>query len=288
MRRVQSILRQKASESATALWIIEKDYALSYLLAGISQVPNLMQALILKGGTAIKKTYFKDYRFSEDLDFSILDDHEIGPIGEAIEHAIEKMKEILVEKGAFSVRFAPLELQKPHPRGQIAYIIRVQFPYQREPMCRLKIEVTLDEVVLLAPETRKVLHDYEEGFTADICVYQLAEIIAEKYRALLQSLGRLREKGWGANRVCRDYYDLWWMLGHADIRSSIIRTLTAQKCALRKVSFIHPDEFFNDALVEVAYKEWDKLLTPFIPEKIRVDKVLEELRSFTGSLWNEL
>lgn len=287
MLRVQSILRQKASESTTALWILEKDYALSYLLAGISQVPYLRGALVLKGGTALKKTYFKDYRFSEDLDFSILDDQEIGPIREGIEHAIEKMKEILLEKGAFGVHLTPLELQEPHPRGQIAYIVRVQFPYHREPMCRLKIEVTTDEVVLLTPETRNVLHDYEEGFTAEINVYQLTEIIAEKYRTLLQSLDRLREKGWGANRVCRDYYDLWWMLGHADINSSIVRTLTAQKCALRKVSFNHPDEFFDDALLEVAYKEWDKLLTPFIPEKISVDKVLEELRSFTGSIWNE-
>lgn len=84
-----------------------------------------------------------------------------------------------------------------------------------------------------------------------------------------------------------NYYDLWWMLGHAEFNSSIIRTLTTQKCALRNVSFNHPDEFFDDALLEVAYKEWDKLLTPFIPEIISVDKVLEELRAFTGSLWNE-
>ena len=287
MLRFQSILRQKASESATALWIIEKDYALSYLLAGISQVPNLRNALVLKGGTALKKTYYKDYRFSEDLDFSMLDNQEIDPIREGIEHAIEKMKEILLEKGAFRVHLTPLELQKPHPRGQIAYIIRVQFPYHREPLCRLKVEITTDEVVLLPPETRKVLHDYGEGFSADIQVYQLAEIIAEKYRALLQSLDRLREKGWGANRVCRDYYDLWWILGHADINASIIRTLTTQKCALRKVSFTHPDEFFDDALIEVAFKEWDKLLSPFIPEKISLNKVLEELRAFTGSVWNE-
>jgi predicted nucleotidyltransferase component of viral defense system len=43
-------------------------------------------------------------------------------------------------------------------------------------------------------------------------VYPLAEIVAEKLRALLQSRQRLQARGWGASRVCRDYYDLWKVL----------------------------------------------------------------------------
>ena len=50
--------------------IVEKDYALSYLLAAIAQVPELSRNLVLKGGTALRKFYFPGYRFSEDLDFS--------------------------------------------------------------------------------------------------------------------------------------------------------------------------------------------------------------------------
>lgn len=30
--------------------------------------------MIFKGGTALKKVYFEDYRFSEDLDFTLLDE----------------------------------------------------------------------------------------------------------------------------------------------------------------------------------------------------------------------
>jgi len=52
--------------------VIEKDYLLSYLLAGIAAVPDLA-GLRFKGGTALKKMYFGDYRFSEDLDFSAVD-----------------------------------------------------------------------------------------------------------------------------------------------------------------------------------------------------------------------
>ena len=58
MRRIQNMLKQKASDTKIPLWIIEKDYAISYLLAGISEVPILSDLLVLKGGTALKKTYF--------------------------------------------------------------------------------------------------------------------------------------------------------------------------------------------------------------------------------------
>lgn len=37
----------------------------------------------VSGGTAVRKFYFGDYRFSEDLDFSAL---EGVPTGEAMEH----------------------------------------------------------------------------------------------------------------------------------------------------------------------------------------------------------
>ena len=50
--------------------VLERDYLLSWVLAGIDAVPELRRTLVFKGGTALKKCYFGDYRFSEDLDFS--------------------------------------------------------------------------------------------------------------------------------------------------------------------------------------------------------------------------
>jgi predicted nucleotidyltransferase component of viral defense system len=34
---------------------------------------EVTQNFIFKGGTCLKKCYFEDYRFSEDLDFTLLD-----------------------------------------------------------------------------------------------------------------------------------------------------------------------------------------------------------------------
>jgi len=70
---LQSRLRHAAQTTGLPLQVLEKDYALSYILAGMASNDQLAQTLILKGGTALKKLYFGDYRFSEDLDFSTID-----------------------------------------------------------------------------------------------------------------------------------------------------------------------------------------------------------------------
>ena len=62
--------------------VLERDYLLSWVLAGIDAVPELKRTLVFKGGTALKKCYFGDYRFSEDLDFS---GREGVPTGDAME-----------------------------------------------------------------------------------------------------------------------------------------------------------------------------------------------------------
>src|SRR5271168_1168263 len=50
--------------------IVEKDYVLGWLLAGIRANADLAEHWVFKGGTCLKKCYFETYRFSEDLDFS--------------------------------------------------------------------------------------------------------------------------------------------------------------------------------------------------------------------------
>ena len=69
-------LRTRLQEARRRLGIpweaLERDYLLSWILAGISRTPVLRDALVFKGGTALRKCYFGDYRFSEDLDFSTL------------------------------------------------------------------------------------------------------------------------------------------------------------------------------------------------------------------------
>ena len=50
----------------------EKDYILGWVLAALASYSEMRARWILKGGTCIKKCYVETYRFSEDLDFSLL------------------------------------------------------------------------------------------------------------------------------------------------------------------------------------------------------------------------
>src|SRR5204863_3606540 len=52
----------------------EKDYVLGWFLAGIADHSEAGPRWVFKGGTCLKKCYFETYRFSEDLDFSLLPD----------------------------------------------------------------------------------------------------------------------------------------------------------------------------------------------------------------------
>jgi hypothetical protein len=52
--------------------VLERDYCLAWLLAGIAE-SETKAVLAFKGGTALKQCYFSDYRFSEDLDFTLLE-----------------------------------------------------------------------------------------------------------------------------------------------------------------------------------------------------------------------
>ena len=267
--------------------MLEKDYALSYLLAGIIATPALRDNLILKGGTALRKGYFADYRFSEDLDFSLRPNQSLPDVDNAVQHAVRQMELLLLQRGPFDASVERLTLRDPHPGSQDAFTVRVRFPAQRQALCRLKIEITRDELVLLPPAARPLLHSYPEELAVALWCYPLEEIVAEKLRALLQSYARLQSRGWGASRVCRDYYDLWQILRMSELELDSLPELVQQKSRHRKVTFNAPDEFFAPDLLELAHVEWDRLLRPFVPNCPPAQQVLDELRSLVFDIWSE-
>ena len=285
MPSVTQLIRDVSRSRRVQQSIVEKDYALSYLLAAVSATDGLSENLVLKGGTALKKLYFPDYRFSEDLDYST---RAVGPIQQIdtlIDSVIRRMAESLNDRGPFQISFEPLVLKQPHPGNQIAYIVRVQFPEQRQPLCRLKVEITVDEPILAPTENRPVLHGFAEDFYAQVPVYSLVEIAAEKLRALLQSKARLHERGWGTSRICRDYYDLWNLLQLPGIISPKLISLLEEKCEVRGISFESPDDFISGELLAVARREWKQQLLPFVPDAPPVTKLLEQVETLILSVW---
>ena len=260
---------QEARRGLAIPWeILERDYLLSWVLAGIGQAPALRDTLVFKGGTALRKCYFGDHRFSEDLDFSGL---EGVPKGETMERLVQ-------EACAAAIRlldgYAPVEIvceryteREPHPGGQEAFSIRARFPWQRSLQTRIMIEVTVDEKVLTPVEKRKIIHEYGEPLEVEMQVYSLKEVVAEKLRAILQQAAMLERRGWSRSRA-RDYYDLWRVLGSCKDRMDLsgFDSLLHEKCALRGVAFEGPDDFFHARMLAEVERTWDKWLGPLVPK----------------------
>jgi uncharacterized protein len=256
--------------------VIEQDYTLSWVLFGISQLPKLKSTLIFKGGTALRKCFFGDYRFSQDLDFSVQGDYPrqeelLALISEACKIAEQHLDDI-----EFLCKRYPE--RDVHPEKQEAFVIQTRFPWQKDFHSSVKVEVTTQEHVLLDAQERTIIHGYAEKLDGSILTYQLEEIIAEKIRAILQFARKLHERGWGRSRV-RDYYDLWRILKEYQnsINKSSLPSLVQRKCAIKSVQFNTVDDLFQGRLMEFL-NEWDLWLSPMVVEVPSKEMVLEELK----------
>ncbi len=72
---------ERAREWQLTPEVVEKDYVLGWLLAGIAQHPATKTNWVFKGGTCLKKCVLETYRFSEDLDFTLLPGAEYSEAG---------------------------------------------------------------------------------------------------------------------------------------------------------------------------------------------------------------
>lgn len=283
-------LRTRLQEARKRLglpWeVLERDYLLSWILAGVARVESLRDTLVFKGGTALKKCYFGDCRFSEDLDFSGL---EGAPTGGAMERAV---REACSAAAKLLDEYAPVEIsceryteREPHPGGQEAFTIRARLPWQRQPQTRVMIETALDEKVLKPAPRRKLIHEYGEPIEAEVSVYALEEIVAEKLRAILQYVGKFEERGWSRSRA-RDYYDLWRVLGAYKDQMDLadFTAFLREKCAVRNVTFMGPEDFFQDAMLAYIEKTWDQWLGPLVPMLPTFKTVIGELRPQIAAL----
>lgn len=281
MKRLELRLKEKARLEGVLLDVIEKDYAQSYILAGMMSQPSLRSALVFKGGTALKKMFFGSYRFSEDLDFSSINAPDRERIEKIICQAVEETQTLLLKFGRFRIDLQRLRETNPHPQGQEAYVIKVVYPWYGQQVCPIKIEITRDEPVLLEPLIRKIIHNYGEDFECFTPCYRLEEIVVEKMRSLLQSHARLMNGRWARPRS-RDYYDLWRLMNDfgAELDAGQIVLTLEKKCSVRNVSFKRIEDFFTKELILESSSSWERSLGPFVLDLPPFDQILTDLQDY--------
>ncbi len=289
LRRLSVRLAAAAQEAGKPQYVVEKDYALGYLLAGIAAVPALYESLVFKGGTCLRKAYFPGYRFSEDLDFTARKPWGCEALLQALKEAVERMKELLQAYGPFEVVIEEEGHSGPHQRGQCAFQVRVQFPWMRSPQCSLKVEVTEQEPLLLAPVVRRLLHEFPgEPFEATSLVYPLEEIAAEKLRALLQSRQHLEERGWVKNRP-RDLYDLRYLRQQRSVPIDWqeVRKILPDKAAAYGITYEGRKDFLNAEVLEGIKRDWNAQLENFVTTLPPFDECHQALQAILDVLFED-
>lgn len=251
--------------------IVEKDYVLGWLLWGICNHEILGKSWFFKGGTCLKKCFFETYRFSEDLDFTLIDSSHIDEafLKPVFARICERIYEQTgIELPSDSHRFDVYQ----NPRGSKSCQARIGYQGPVSPrgrsMPRIKLDLASDELVVLSSIQSQVYHPYSDSPSGGIVIqsYAYEEVFGEKVRALAER-GRPR-----------DLYDVVNLFRNTEARPAtvaVLNDLLRKKCEFKDIDFpVFSQLEIHRPLLEVR---WAQMLAHQLP-------VLPPFETF----WDEL
>jgi predicted nucleotidyltransferase component of viral defense system len=227
----REILEATSSFSLGLPSVVEKDYVLGWILAGIDAYEELADSWVFKGGTCLKKCYFETYRFSEDLDFTLRDEGHLDE--DFLRPVFEEVVAWVAEQSGLNFAADQLDFDiydnprgKPNCQAKIAYRGPVSPTSGGWP--KIKLDLTADERLVLPSVRREVFHPYsdkpEGGIWANCYAYE--EAFGEKLRAL------------GERTRPRDLYDVVNLYRHTDSRptATVLLDVLRQKCEYKTIA----------------------------------------------------
>jgi predicted nucleotidyltransferase component of viral defense system len=260
-----------ASRTSLTPHVVEKDYVLGWMLAGINAHPVLRDSWVFKGGTCLKKCFFETYRFSEDLDFTLTD---AGQLSEGfLKEAFAQIGEWIYDRTGIEM---PSDKQAfdlyTNTRGSLSCQGKISYrgPVSSRDLPRIKLDLTADERLVLAPVRVGVFHPYsdapEEGI--EVLAYAYEEVFGEKVRALAE---RTRP---------RDLYDVINLFRNADARPSpsVMLDVLRQKCEFKGIAV--PVLADLEAHRAELQSLWQSMLAHQLPSLPPYDSFWNELPAF--------
>lgn len=246
------ILRQ-AKANGLEPSIVEKDYVLGWMLLGVQHFTK--ESWVFKGGTCVKKCFLNEYRFSEDLDFTLIDHNHLSfdrlhTILQNIAEWIYSASGIEISDKGISVELYKNLQGEISAQGKIAYLGPLN-QKQKSNLPTIKFDLTAHEQIVLPPVKRPLLHDYSDRPSELlITCYCYEELFAEKIRALAE---RARP---------RDLYDvihLYLENNRVRDKKKLLSSLQG-KCSFKKIPLptfatieAHPNRF-------ILSSEWNHML----------------------------
>ncbi|MBN1274236.1 MAG: nucleotidyl transferase AbiEii/AbiGii toxin family protein [Candidatus Aminicenantes bacterium] len=261
---------------------VQRDYIFGWLLAGIYTECQLKDYFVLKGGNCFRKAYFKNTRFSNDLDFSLSIDLKEEYIKSELNKAcdfVQMNTGIVFDKEKSRVN----EKKRVDPSNKV-YDARVYFMDFFGEESRLIISIRLDisrfDKIYLPIQQRLIIHPYSDHkFCSNVihCV-KIEELLATKLKCLLQ------------RRHVADLYDYIFSIffntglniNRAEIVSTLLKmTIFERNPGILKNLFIGlPFEFFK--------RFWKRYIISPILGKIDFNKAIIEFKNHISDLFEGL
>ncbi len=271
-------LKRRTAEAQVTLETIEIDYVLAWVVWGFFQNELLKDNLVFKGGTALRKIYFpnyREYRYSEDLDFTAETELPEDDLNEAIDSSCTLIR----EASNIDLSLGPLKsYESPISKackGRLYFI----GPRQQRAQRRLDLDIDCSEEIVLSPSLLRLEHPYSDadGCSVLVSTYPLEEILAEKLRALITP-ERVR---------ARHFFDIWYILlrypGRLDVGEA--KQVFHRKCAHKDIKFKNISDFFKPARLEKYERDWKRSLERVMREVPSFQRVREELESALQNLF---
>lgn len=253
--------------------VVEKDYVLGWLLAGISSNAEIADHWVFKGGTCLKKCYFETYRFSEDLDFTITNEAHLDEaflkrvFGDVAAWIYEQTG---IEIPPDQLRFEVYRNKRDRTAGEGRVYYRGPIGPKGGHLPKIKFDLTTDELLALPAVERPVVHPYSDEPEGGINVkcYAYEEVFGEKVRAL------------GERARPRDLYDVINLFRHDEFQPQpgVILDVLKRKCDYKSIS-VPTLESIKEFYSELA-GDWDTMLKHQLPALPPLDSFWNALPEF--------
>jgi len=259
------VISQRDLAALRAEWslgqdVIEKDYVLGWLLSGIAENAELANTWVFKGGTCLRKCYYETYRFSEDLDFTII---EGGP--EEPAHLLRIFEDVVAwvrEASGIELVVDDRSFKRTrNRRGRATTLGKVAYrgPNASPSMPKVKLDLTSDELLVAPGVLRPIGHPYRDMLPqACVLSYSIAELFGEKLRALAE---RCRP---------RDLYDVVHLHRHPDLigRADPVRHALERKCEHTGIEVPSADTIRSSPFRAEIEEEWENMLGHQLPRPL--------------------
>lgn len=255
---LQKSIATIAEDAGVAKTVIDKDWVLGHFIAALFSIPEIMGNLVFKGGTCLRKCWFPDYRFSEDLDFtSISKDYEFTE--QYLKEICDKVTSHTgIRTHIVSLRPIVFLDKKVGYEAIVKYWGADHSKNEMPPppdrwQTKIKIEVILYEKMMFKPVKKELFHPYPDNLLPirNIPCYRIEEVLAEKIRALVQR----------SYTAPRDYYDIWYLSNNiSDLDWKAIISAFHEKMEYKNLKFTGIDQLINPGSERVVKLAWKNSL----------------------------